>query len=336
MSAMVKLVTGTCEFHIGQPTAVCQLPVTWWAPVAGGAKGTEERVLALMLSPASSRDKLWRTMPLSLSHAKTAYMVRSMRLIPRSSVRPAKRVGLLRPRREACCDQERWQSGERRSEAQWRAWWRKNTTPNGTWVAFGVRSVVASLGDEPWCGDGSTPQDKDFNDCVHVCLNGDTLPAWKHLAMRLGTFAMLTRWISMRFGSRNYSISMQRRLNSTSMDPTIACTPVRSDVANWHDVSMMKLAMSSWTSAKELSYELFGPSHSFLKRTSDMPMRGLSCWGMSPLVCWHRHQTLGWRVRSFFFLLLSPFFSHPESCLEIKFFFFKKKKRCFSGVEEGR
>ena len=33
------------------------------------------------------------------------------------------RVRLLRPRREACCDQERWQSGERRSEAQWRAWW---------------------------------------------------------------------------------------------------------------------------------------------------------------------------------------------------------------------
>ena len=35
------------------------------------------------------------------------------------------------------------------------------------------------------------------------------------------------RWISMRFGSRNYSISMQRRLNSTSMDPTIACTSCR-------------------------------------------------------------------------------------------------------------
>ena len=51
------------------------------------------------------------------------------------------------------------------------------------------------------CGDGSTPQDKDFNDCVHVYLSKDTLPARKYLAMRLGTFALLERWISMRFGS---------------------------------------------------------------------------------------------------------------------------------------
>ena len=29
--------------------------------------------------------------------------------------------------------------------------WKKDTTPNDTWVAFGVRSVVASLGDETRC-----------------------------------------------------------------------------------------------------------------------------------------------------------------------------------------
>ena len=119
---------------------------------------------------------------------------------------------------------------------------------------------------------GSTPQDMDFNDCVHVFLDEDTLPARKYLAMRLDTLMMPfeSREISMRrrldsarqgfqrlrvrllyentlpgkevpcdafehvrdagtlvFDAvwiPDYSIS-QRRLNFTSMDPTIACTP---------------------------------------------------------------------------------------------------------------
>ena len=57
-------------------------------------------------------------------------------------------------------------------------------------------------------------------------LYEDTLPAKKYLAMRLSTFALLERWFSMAVWIPDYSIS-QRRLNFTSMDPTIACTSYR-------------------------------------------------------------------------------------------------------------
>ena len=134
-------------------------------------------------------------MPSSLSHAKTGYMVRSMRLIPRSFVRPAKESDCCCPRVKRVVtrsDDKAEKDAVKLNESLMKSLpWRKDTTPNDTWVAFGVRSAVASLGDEQRCGDGSTMQDKDFNDCVHVCLNGDTLPARKHFAMRLGTFATL-------------------------------------------------------------------------------------------------------------------------------------------------
>ena len=93
----------------------------------------------------------------SLDQPVVGYMVKSMRLIPTNTVGQAcDRVRLPRLPREAGFDQERGQSkvendtvtlNEEQGDILPR---RKDTTPNDTWVAFGVRSVVASLGDE--CG----------------------------------------------------------------------------------------------------------------------------------------------------------------------------------------
>ena len=70
------------------------------------SKGTEERVLALMVSPSSSRDKLWRTM-LLFSQPREDWLHGEVDAFDSMKFGQAcERVRLLRPRREAC-DQER-------------------------------------------------------------------------------------------------------------------------------------------------------------------------------------------------------------------------------------
>ena len=88
----------------------------------------------------------------SLGQSKAGFLVKSMRLIPTNMVgQTCERVILPWLPREACYDQERGQSevekdtvtlNEKQDEVLPR---RKDKTPNDTWVAFGVRSVVAKM-----------------------------------------------------------------------------------------------------------------------------------------------------------------------------------------------
>ena len=71
-------------------------------------------------------------MPSSLSHAKTGYMVRSMRLIPRSSIKPAKESDCCGPglkrvvtRSDDKAEKDAvkplpWEEGRRRTTRGWR------------------------------------------------------------------------------------------------------------------------------------------------------------------------------------------------------------------------
>ena len=90
----------------------------------------------------------------SLNQPAAGYKVKSMRLISTNTVGQAcDGVRLRRIPREACYDQERGQSKvekdtvthkEEKGEVQPQ---RKNTTPNVTGVASGVRSVVGGRED---------------------------------------------------------------------------------------------------------------------------------------------------------------------------------------------
>ena len=287
--------------------ADCGMPVAGYMVSSGRrwSNGTEERVLALMLSPSSSRDKLWRTMLVSLSHAKTGYMVRSMRLIPWSSVKPAKgsdccgpggkrvvtrsddkaekdAVKLNEERGEVPSveeghDAERHVGGVWRAERRCQSWrrammrWRLDSGRQGFQRlrarlferrhaageevprdAFGHVRVAGTLDiDAVWIPklidlDAETAQlhKHGSNDCVHVLSSegADTDVTAESESLPWG-----------RTRRRTHRGAERRR--------------------QWHDVSMMKLAMSSLTSAKRVEPWDWSATHI---RSSDMPMSGFS------------------------------------------------------------
>ena len=73
--------------------ANCGMPVAGYMVSSGRRRNKRHRRACLgvdRVSGVSPRQAVENNAPFSLSHAKTGYMVRSVRLIPRSSVSPAK------------------------------------------------------------------------------------------------------------------------------------------------------------------------------------------------------------------------------------------------------